>query len=192
MIIFEIIPRDKLVQKIFEYQKKFNPMISIYKKEISTIENKINNITRAVEDGAPYKLFSFKIIELENRKSELEVELNKAIIDNETLEIELINSNFKKYLDIDFNNKMEKSFIINSLVDSIALSHNGEITISIKYSQRKIKSINQDSEIIKNIENKSNKLLSNWKLVPGLIIFVTSINEYKSKIENRRIRRNKY
>ncbi len=116
---------NSLSQKVYEYalkqQKEIMDDTKIFEKEIKEVQDQINNIVNAIASGMFHPSMKEKMDLLENRKSELTLYLNEAILQAEKYAPKV--ENIEEYLKKDFNlldkNKTEIKEIINTYIKKV-------------------------------------------------------------------------
>lgn len=117
---------NHLAEKLLSYYKKLNTEdsrdVKTLEKELKYVEQRINNITDAIAEGASYSSLRNKLSQLEQNQAELLSKISE--IQTRSLSIDLDKNMIIQYLNNDMNNLQNKSpddlkRIIQTYVDKV-------------------------------------------------------------------------
>lgn len=126
---------EKLANKILEYLSSRNPLIPQLIATLTDINKKINNLLKAIEDGAPYKIVKEKLDKLATEKDEISnrLEIEKTTIKTLTYE-QIIYALSKKPPFKDGEKDLSfKEQCINQIVNKVIIYKDGRICIIFNY-----------------------------------------------------------
>lgn len=126
---------EKLANSILKYLNNQNPLIPQLTSNLSEINKKINNLLKAIEDGAPYKIVREKLENLTKEKEEIANKLENEKLTIKTLTYDQIIYALSKSLPLENNNNdlFFKEGIINQIVNKIIVYKDGKICIVFNY-----------------------------------------------------------
>ncbi len=123
---------DYLVDKIFDLQKEENPRLPRLREQLVDVENRIQNVIKAIEEGLIFDSTKNKLAELEKTKSELDLAIMQEEIEKPFLTKEQICFGIEKFKDLDISTKEGKQRLIDGFINAIYL-YDDKITFTFNY-----------------------------------------------------------
>lgn len=112
---------EELSDRIYEMQTEESAAVTVVKNQLSEIEKKLNNLAEAIAQGV-FSLTTKKLLDdLEEQKSNLEVELFQTQINHPVLTKEQIQFALYSYRKLDLSSQEGKQQLIDGFVNSIFL-----------------------------------------------------------------------
>ncbi len=121
-----------LTEKIYELQSDENPRLPRLREQLADVENKIQNIVKAIEQGIIFDSTKDRLAELEREKSELEVTIVQEQIKKPFLTKEQIRFGIEKFKQLDISSKDGKQRLIDGFINAIYL-YDDKITFTFNY-----------------------------------------------------------
>ena len=113
------IEKKKLVNKVYDYLAKENPLIQRLEEKINTNTNKINNLIIAIENGINPVDIKDKINLLTNEREEAILQLNKEKLDKNLLTKEQIEYTLNNFTDLNIDKEEDAKLLINLFIDKV-------------------------------------------------------------------------
>lgn len=126
---------EKLVNKIMNYLKKKNPLIPQLTEFLSKINGKIENLLKAIEDGAPYKIIKEKMDKLVLEKEETIEKLEKEKASIKTLTYDQIMYALTNMPKGDKKDLSYKEQCIHQIVNKVIYNNPDKIVIIFNYKK---------------------------------------------------------
>lgn len=111
----------ELSDRIYEMQTEESAAVTVVKNQLSEIEKKLNNLAEAIAQGVFSSTTKKLLDDLEEQKSNLEVELFKTQINHPVLTKEQIQFALYSYRKLDLSSQEGKQQLIDGFVNSIFL-----------------------------------------------------------------------
>ena len=112
---------EELSDRIYEMQTEENAAVAVVKNQLSEVEKKLNNLAEAIAQGVFSSTTKKLLDDLEEQKSNLEVELFKTQINHPVLTKEQIQFALYSYRKLDLSSQEGKQQLIDGFVNSIFL-----------------------------------------------------------------------
>ena len=112
---------EELSDRIYEMQTEENTAIAVIKNQLAEIEKKLNNLAEAIAQGVFSSTTKKLLDDLEEQKSNLEVELFQTQINHPVLTKEQIQFALYSYRKLDLSSQEGKQQLIDGFVNSIFL-----------------------------------------------------------------------
>ena len=112
---------EELSDRIYEMQTKENTAVAVVKNQLSEVEKKLNNLAEAIAQGVFSSTTKKLLDDLEEQKSNLEVELFQTQINHPVLTKEQIQFALYSYRKLDLSSQEGKQQLIDGFVNSIFL-----------------------------------------------------------------------
>ena len=123
--ILSLISDDEVIEelsaRIYEMQTEENTAVAVVKNQLSEVEKKLNNLAEAIAQGVFSSTTKKLLDDLEEQKSNLEVELFKTQIHHPVLTKEQIQFALYSYRKLDLSSQEGKQQLIDGFVNSIFL-----------------------------------------------------------------------
>lgn len=123
--ILSLISNDEVIEelsdRIYEMQTEENAVVAVVKNQLSEVEKKLNNLAEAIAQGVFSSTTKKLLDDLEEQKSNLEVELFKTQINHPVLTKEQIQFALYSYRKLDLSSQEGKQQLIDGFVNSIFL-----------------------------------------------------------------------
>ena len=123
--ILSLISNDEVIEelsdRIYEMQTEENAAVAVVKNQLSEVEKKLNNLAEAIAQGVFSSTTKKLLDDLEEQKSNLEVELFKTQINHPVLTKEQIQFALYSYRKLDLSSQEGKQQLIDGFVNSIFL-----------------------------------------------------------------------
>ena len=123
--ILSLISNDEVIEelsdRIYEMQTEENAAVAVVKNQLSEVETKLNNLAEAIAQGVFSSTTKKLLDDLEEQKSNLEVELFKTQINHPVLTKEQIQFALYSYRKLDLSSQEGKQQLIDGFVNSIFL-----------------------------------------------------------------------
>lgn len=123
---------EELSVRIYKMQTEENAAVAVVKNQLSEVEKKLNNLAEAIAQGVFSSTTKKLLDDLEEQKSNLEVELFKTQINHPVLTKEQIQFALYSYRKLDLSLQEEKQQLIDGFVNSIFLYDRFLITFNYK------------------------------------------------------------
>ncbi len=138
-LLFDDEAINHIVNRVMEIQKEDNFEIPLYEKQLAEIDEGIENLLIAIQQGIITKSTKSKLEELENRKEKVEIELADEKLAKTYVTEEFVRewlNDFRKY---NLDDREHKKALINTFVHKIFLYDDKVlITFNCKGEQRTI------------------------------------------------------
>ena len=121
-----------LTERIYELQSDENPRLPRLREQLADVENKIQNIVKAIEQGIIFDSTKDRLAELECEKSELNVTIVQEQIKKPFLTKEQIRFGIEKFKQLDISSKEGKQRLIDGFINAIYL-YDDKITFTFNY-----------------------------------------------------------
>ena len=121
-----------LTERIYELQSDENPRLPRLREQLADVENKIQNIVKAIEQGIIFDSTKDRLAELEREKSELNVTIVQEQIKKPFLTKEQIRFGIEKFKQLDISSKEGKQRLIDGFINAIYL-YDDKITFTFNY-----------------------------------------------------------
>lgn len=121
-----------LTERIYELQSDENPRLPRLREQLADVENKIQNIVKAIEQGIIFDSTKDRLAELEREKSELNVTIVQEQIKKPFLTKEQIRFGIEKFNQLDISTKEGKQRLIDGFINAIYL-YDDKITFTFNY-----------------------------------------------------------
>ncbi len=112
---------EELSDRIYEMQTEENTAVAVVKNQLSEVEKKLNNLAEAIAQGVFSSTTKKLLDDLEEQKSNLEVELFQTQINHPVLTKEQIQFALYSYRKLDLSSQEGKQQLIDGFVNSIFL-----------------------------------------------------------------------
>ena len=112
---------EELSDRIYEMQTEESAAVTVVKNQLSEIEKKLNNLAEAIAQGVFSSTTKKLLDDLEEQKSNLEVELFQTQINHPVLTKEQIQFALYSYRKLDLSSQEGKQQLIDGFVNSIFL-----------------------------------------------------------------------
>lgn len=112
---------EELSDRIYEMQTEENTAVAVVRNQLSEVEKKLNNLAEAIAQGVFSSTTKKLLDDLEEQKSNLEVELFKTQINHPVLTKEQIQFALYSYRKLDLSSQEGKQQLIDGFVNSIFL-----------------------------------------------------------------------
>ena len=112
---------EELVDKLFEFQQKGSTLLPVLQKQLAEIEKGINNMLNAIQLGIITESTRCRLIELEERKRDLEISIIQEELQNPLLTREQITFFLYRFRKFDITQKEQRQCLIDSFVNAIYL-----------------------------------------------------------------------
>lgn len=123
--ILSLISNDEVIEelsdRIYEMQTEENATVAVVKNQLSEVEKKLNNLAEAIAQGMFSSTTKKLLDDLEEQKSNLEVELFQTQINHPVLTKEQIQFALYSYRKLDLSSQEGKQQLIDGFVNSIFL-----------------------------------------------------------------------
>ncbi len=123
--ILSLISNDEVIEelsdRIYEMQTEESAAVTVVKNQLSEIEKKLNNLAEAIAQGVFSSTTKKLLDDLEEQKSNLEVELFQTQINHPVLTKEQIQFALYSYRKLDLSSQEGKQQLIDGFVNSIFL-----------------------------------------------------------------------
>lgn len=123
--VLSLISNDEVIEelsdRIYEMQAEENTAVTVAKNQLSEVEKKLNNLAEAIAQGVFSSTTKKLLDDLEEQKSNLEVELFKTQINHPVLTKEQIQFALYSYRKLDLSSQEGKQQLIDGFVNSIFL-----------------------------------------------------------------------
>ena len=123
--ILSLISNDEVIEelsdRIYEMQTEENAAVAVVKNQLSEVDKKLNNLAEAIAQGVFSSTTKKLLDDLEEQKSNLEVELFKTQINHPVLTKEQIQFALYSYRKLDLSSQEGKQQLIDGFVNSIFL-----------------------------------------------------------------------
>ena len=123
--ILSLISNDEVIEelsdRIYEMQTEENAAVAVVKNQLSEVEKKLNKLAEAIAQGVFSSTTKKLLDDLEEQKSNLEVELFKTQINHPVLTKEQIQFALYSYRKLDLSSQEGKQQLIDGFVNSIFL-----------------------------------------------------------------------
>ena len=126
------IEKKKLINKVYDYLTKENPLIFQLEEKINVLTTKINNLILAIENGINSLDIKDKINLLTNEREEAILQLNKEKLNKNLLTKEQIEYTLNNFTDLNIDKEEDAKLLINLFIDKVFLYENGNIEIYLK------------------------------------------------------------
>lgn len=120
-IIFSDDKISKIADEVIKYQKEDNKEIPLLKQEIKETEKSIQNLVKAIEQGAFTKSVKTRLDTLETVLDELKTKLIQAEIAKTLITKEMVVFYFQKFRELDFTKLENKQALVDNLVNRVIL-----------------------------------------------------------------------
>lgn len=164
---------EELSDRIYEMQTEESAAVTVVKNQLSEIEKKLNNLAEAIAQGVFSSTTKKLLDDLEEQKSNLEVELFKTQINHPVLTKEQIQFALYSYRKLDLSSQEGKQQLIDGFVNSIFL-YDDRFLITFNYKgQSKTVTFEQVNSSSLTSKGSPNKLkASQFPLGDGLTFIV--------------------
>lgn len=125
---------NQVADKAIEAQGKGNSEIPLLKRRLSETESGINNLMKAIEMGIITETTKSRLIELEERKKEIEIQLATENIKKPILTKDQIVYWLYRFRSLDPNNPKCRKSLIDNFVNAIIL-HDDRIILYFNYKE---------------------------------------------------------
>lgn len=112
---------ETLTDMVYESQEQENTTIPLLQNQLSKVENSINNLLKAIEQGIITDSTKRRLEELEKEKKEIEINITKENIEKPVLTKEQILFWFHKLRKFDTTSVKQRKFLVDIFVNSIIL-----------------------------------------------------------------------
>ena len=112
---------EELSDRIYEMQTEENTAVAVAKNQLSEVEKKLNNLAEAIAQGVFSSTTKKLLDDLEEQKSNLEVELFQTQVNHPVLTKEQIQFALYSYRKLDLSSQEGKQQLIDGFVNSIFL-----------------------------------------------------------------------
>lgn len=123
--ILSLISNDEVIEelsdRIYEMQTEENAAVAVVKNQLSEVEKKLNNLAEAIAQGVFSSTTKKLLDDLEEQKSNLEVELFQTQINHPVLTKEQIQFALYSYRKLNLSSQEGKQQLIDGFVNSIFL-----------------------------------------------------------------------
>ena len=123
--IMEKVMNDNLMEqlslRLYQLQMEENAVVPALKNRLADVENKIENILTAIENGVVLKTTKSRLEKLEQEQEQLSVELCEAQIKMPFLSQEQILFGLTKFRRLNMDTKQGKQMLIDSFINKIYL-----------------------------------------------------------------------
>lgn len=195
--ILSLISNDEVIEelsdRIYEMQTEENAAVAVVKNQLSEVEKKLNNLAEAIAQGVFSSTTKKLLDDLEEQKSNLEVELFKTQINHPVLTKEQIQFALYSYRKLDLSSQEGKQQLIDGFVNSIFI-YDDRFLITFNYKGQSktvtFEQVNSSSLTSKGSPNRSNsnffRVASSFCPFSGssgsFVVFITIKNRSPSKI----------
>ena len=184
---------EELSDRIYEMQTEENTAVAVIKNQLAEIEKKLNNLAEAIAQGVFSSTTKKLLDDLEEQKSNLEVELFKTQINHPVLTKEQIQFALYSYRKLDLSSQEGKQQLIDGFVNSIFL-YDDRFLITFNYKGQSktvtFEQVNSSSLTSKGSPTRSNsnffRVASSFCPLSGssgsFVVFIMIKNRSPSKI----------
>ena len=123
---------EYLTERIYELQSDENPRLPRLREQMAEVENKIQNVIKAIEQGIIFDSTKERLAELEREKSELDLTIVQEQIKKPFLTKEQIRFGIEKFKQLDISTKEGKQRLIDGFINAIYL-YDDKITFTFNY-----------------------------------------------------------
>ena len=102
------------------------------REQLVDVENRIQNVIKAIEEGLIFDSTKNKLAELEKSKSELDLAIMQEEIEKPILTKEQIRFGIEKFKDLDISTKEGKQRLIDGFINAVYL-YDDKITLTFNY-----------------------------------------------------------
>ena len=158
--VMDKIMDDKLMEqlsyKLYDLQMQGSSILPALQAQLSNVENAIDNILNAIQQGIVLESTKKRLSDLENRKKELEIEIVQEQIKHPLLTRKQIEFGLTRFRKLDFSTQKGRRALIDGFVNTIYLFDDyAIITCNYKDGEEKITFEDiEDSELGNYIKNK--------------------------------------
>ncbi len=153
---------EQLADILYDLQEQESSILPALKQQLKDVENSIENMLNAIQQGVVLDSTKKRLADLENRKKELEIEIAQEQIKCPTLTREQILFGLTKFRNLDLTTQKGKQTLLDGFVNSIYLFDDyAIITCNYKDGEEKITFEDiESSELGEYIKNKSEQRCS--------------------------------
>ena len=123
---------ERLIDKIYELQKRENTTLPLLKKQLAETEKGINNMLNAIQAGIITQSTKQRLAELEDTKSNLEISIMQEEMKQPTLTREQISFFIYRFRELDVSKQEHRQRLIDSFVNAVYL-YDDKIIITFNY-----------------------------------------------------------
>lgn len=123
---------ERLIDKIYELQKRENTTLPLLKKQLAETEKGINNMLNAIQAGIITQSTKQRLTELEDTKSNLEISIMQEEMKQPTLTREQISFFIYRFRELDVSKQEHRQRLIDSFVNAVYL-YDDKIIITFNY-----------------------------------------------------------
>ncbi len=123
-----------LADKLFQIQKKDNPLVKELEKSVKQVESKMTNIMNAIENGFDPLTFKARYEELINEKDELNESLYKERINHPLIDKFTLENVVSKVFNAEPLTINDKRFLVENFINTVYVHDDGRVDIAYTFS----------------------------------------------------------
>ena len=125
---------EYLIDLLYEFQKQESPLIPTLKKQLADVETGIQNMLNALQMGIITASTQQRMLELEERKHDLEVSIIQEELKHPILTREQIAFFIYRFRKIDRTKKEQRQSLIDSFVNAVYL-YDDKVILTFNYRE---------------------------------------------------------
>jgi len=123
---------ERLIDTLFELQKKESSLLPALQKQLAEVEKGITNMLNAIQAGVLTESTQRRLVELEERKHDLQISIIQEEMQHPLLTREQIAFSIYRFRKVDISKKEQRQRLIDSFVNAVYL-YDDRIVLTFNY-----------------------------------------------------------